>query len=70
MVLICAKLTTAPLVLYFLNSDRFKLCNRFLVSIRADEIYGFIFPCGGDACPPILKSPVADMEDITNNQVL
>ncbi|XP_031404877.1 5'-3' exoribonuclease 3 isoform X1 [Punica granatum] len=31
---------------------------------------GYISPCAGDPCPPFFRSPVADMEDIMNNEVL
>ncbi|KAK4781360.1 hypothetical protein SAY86_015462 [Trapa natans] len=31
---------------------------------------GYISPCAGDPCPPFFRSPVIDMEDIMNNEVL
>ncbi|KAK4779401.1 hypothetical protein SAY86_006929 [Trapa natans] len=31
---------------------------------------GYISPCAGDPCPPFFRSPVVDMEDIMNNEVL
>ncbi|XP_068646686.1 5'-3' exoribonuclease 3 isoform X2 [Aristolochia californica] len=31
---------------------------------------GYLSPCAGDPCPLIFRSPISDMEDIMNNQVL
>ncbi|KAG9458025.1 hypothetical protein H6P81_002533 [Aristolochia fimbriata] len=31
---------------------------------------GYLSPCSGDPCPLIFRSPISDMEDIMNNQVL
>ncbi|XP_024535005.1 5'-3' exoribonuclease 3-like isoform X1 [Selaginella moellendorffii] len=37
---------------------------------RSDGMNGFFGLCNGDACPPMFTSPVAEMPNITDNQVL
>ncbi|CAN6482583.1 unnamed protein product [Victoria cruziana] len=68
-----------PLAPYIFSLyDRFNQCSakeRVEVKEKIDPqssggMNGYLSPCNGDACPPIFRSPVGGMEDITQNQVL
>ncbi|XP_022946424.1 5'-3' exoribonuclease 3-like isoform X1 [Cucurbita moschata] len=64
--------------IYSLN-DRRKLTGRKRNRVKekinpelscSEGMNGYLFPCSGELCPQIFRSPVEGMEDIMNNQVI